>query len=47
MFCDTVNMDEGFCFMLLMFLAGDKSLAAKVEYSRDRNNSWHLLLIAS
>lgn len=30
--------------LCLMFLAGDKSLAAKVEYSRDRNNSWYLLI---
>lgn len=41
MFYDIVNMDEGFYFTCLMFLAGDKSLAAKVEYSR------YLLLIAS
>lgn len=46
-FCDTVNVGEGFHFMRLTFLAGDKSLAAKVEYSRDRNNSCYLLLIAS
>lgn len=37
-FCDTVNVDEGFYFVCLTFLTGDKFLAAKVEYSRDRNN---------
>lgn len=29
------------------FVAGDTSLAAKVEYFRDRNNFWYLLLITS
>lgn len=46
-FCDTVNMDERFYIVCLTFLTGDKSLAAKVEYSRSRSNSWYLLLIAT
>lgn len=46
-FCETVHVDEGFYFMHLMFLAGDKSLAAKLEYSRGKNNLWYLLPIAT
>lgn len=40
MFSDTVNMDEEFHFMGFTFLAGDISPVAKVEYFKDRNNSW-------
>lgn len=46
-FSNTVNMDEEFHFIGFTFLAGDRSLAAEVEYFRDRNNSWNLLLITS